>query len=314
MPGQHATGTGGGSRPLGPLRRGTREVGLGLVVLGFIVLLFVAYQLFGTNLTESHNQHRLAKTFTHALHVSQAGADSSTIGSSTSTEIDPSVPLGSAIAHLIIPKIGVDKYVVEGVADDDLDQGPGHYPGTPLPGQVGNVAIAGHRTTYGAPFFRLDELAPGDDIYITDTTGSRFVYQVASSEVVQPDDVSVLDATSDAELTLTTCNPKYGSSSRLVVVAKLVGTPAPVAAAPKVVSPSTPRSADRNLTAGTSSAWPPALLYGGLVVVGWVMVRVLINRSRRWARLAAYVLGIGVCLVPLWFCFENVVRILPPSL
>src|SRR3546814_8717472 len=74
------------------------------------------------------------------------------------------VPEGTAIAHIRIPKIGVDETIIEGVSLADLKHGPGHFPETPLPGQEGNAAIAGHRTTYGAPFNRINELVPGDEI------------------------------------------------------------------------------------------------------------------------------------------------------
>src|ERR1700722_13538307 len=99
--------------------------------------------------------------------------------------------------------------------------GPGHYPGTPLPGQRGNVGIAGHRTTFGAPFFRLNEVVPGDLIYLTDTSGTTWVYSVQREWVVAPTDVGVLDPTQKAELTLTTCNPRFEAISRLVVRAQL---------------------------------------------------------------------------------------------
>ena len=87
---------------------------------------------------------------------------------------------GDAIAHLRIPAIGVDKIVVEGVQVADLKRGPGHYPDSPLPGQPGNAAIAGHRTTYGAPFNRLDELEQGDEILVTTVQGA-FRYEVRAS-------------------------------------------------------------------------------------------------------------------------------------
>ena len=92
---------------------------------------------------------------------------------------------GNGLARLEIPKIGVDKIVVEGVGVEDLRKGPGHYPGTALPGVVGNVAIAGHRTTYGAPFGDIDKLKPGDEIILTTVTG-RYVYNVTGTQDRQP--------------------------------------------------------------------------------------------------------------------------------
>ncbi len=121
-----------------------------------------------------------------------------------------------------IDKIGVDEMIVAGVRASDLDEGVGHYPYTPLPGNVGNTAIAGHRTTHGQPFFNLDELAAGDEITVQTLQGI-FVYSVTGSKIVPPTDFTVL--ASDPEqstLTLTTCHPRYSQKQRLVVRAELV--------------------------------------------------------------------------------------------
>jgi len=132
---------------------------------------------------------------------------------------------GDAVAEIRIPRIGLTKTVVEGVTTEQLKKGPGHYPGTPLPGQAGNASIAGHRTTYGAPFGEIDELEINDLIYVTTLQGS-FVYRVIDQLIVSPKDVWVLDPSNDNHLTLTTCHPKYSARERLVVVAELIGEPA----------------------------------------------------------------------------------------
>jgi sortase A len=134
----------------------------------------------------------------------------------------PIPPPGGALDHLVIRAIGLSRYVVQGVDETDLQMGPGHYAGTPLPGQHGNVAIAGHRTTFGAPFFRLNEVARGDLILLTDTSGTTWVYDVVHQWVVDPSDTVVLDPTPTATLTLTTCNPRFEATSRLVVRAALL--------------------------------------------------------------------------------------------
>jgi sortase A len=135
----------------------------------------------------------------------------------------PPIERGHALALLEIPKIGKTGdnalAVVPGVTLDDLKDGPGHYPDTPLPGQLGNSAIAGHRTTWGEPFRNIDKLEPGDEIIVTMLTGDRFVYVVASTEIVDPSDYDVV-STSDpnvAELTLTSCHPVYSARQRIVV-------------------------------------------------------------------------------------------------
>jgi len=131
----------------------------------------------------------------------------------------PQPSRGDPLLRLEIPKIGRDDIVVPGVALDDLKDGPGHYPDTPLPGQLGNAAIAGHRTTYGAPFFDVDRLAAGDEIITTLLNGDRFVYEVTDVEVVGATDYQVVTTTNPniAELTLTSCHPKYTARDRIVV-------------------------------------------------------------------------------------------------
>ena len=93
------------------------------------------------------------------------------------TVSDPA--LGQPVGLLSIPKIGILDAIVEGVGEAQLEEGPGHYPGTALPGEVGNVAIAGHRTTYAHPFYNLDALAPGDNVYILTSQG-LFEYTVTN--------------------------------------------------------------------------------------------------------------------------------------
>ncbi len=129
---------------------------------------------------------------------------------------------GDPIARLEIPRIGADDIVVAGVSKGDLKKGPGHFPDTPLPGQLGNAAIAGHRTTYGQPFFDVDKLTPGDEIVAT-TLNGRFVYRVTGTQIVSPNDywvVATTDPTS-ATLTLTSCHPKWTARERIIVFAEL---------------------------------------------------------------------------------------------
>ena len=150
-------------------------------------------------------------------------------------ELLPADPIPDAIAELSplrgdplgrieIPALGLDWAVVEGTSAAELRKGPGHIPGTSLPGQPGNAVLSGHRTTYGAPFHRLDELVEGDEI-IVETTIGRHRYRVVSLLVVAPGDTWVVNGRDGAWLTLTTCNPKYSSRQRLVVFAALVEGP-----------------------------------------------------------------------------------------
>ena len=171
-------------------------------------------------------------------HISEA-AEARSIARLLDPEVETLLPLlypaaGEAIARIVIPSIDVDEVVVAGVDVEDLRKGPGHYGTTPLPGQPGNAAIAGHRTTYGAPFGGIAELAPGDEI-IVETLQGTFVYRVLAGSriagrslghhIVAPTALEVLDDHGDNRLTLTSCHPKYSSRQRIIVHATLVGDP-----------------------------------------------------------------------------------------
>ena len=138
-----------------------------------------------------------------------------------------SVGTGDALTRIKIPKIGADVVVVEGTTMSALRAGAGHYPQTPLPCEVGNVAIAGHRTTYGKPFHNLDLLAPGDTITLETPIGSCTYRLVKPPFIVAPTDTSVVNPTPTATLTLTTCHPKGSARQRLIVQAELVGDATP---------------------------------------------------------------------------------------
>jgi sortase A len=127
---------------------------------------------------------------------------------------------GDSIAHLQIPAIGVSEYVVEGTDLGSLRKGPGHYPETPLPGDRGTTAIAGHRTTYGAPFRRIDQLKRGNVITI-DMPDGRFVYRVERTKVVDDQDLSVLEAAGYQRLVLSACHPLYSAAQRIIAFARL---------------------------------------------------------------------------------------------
>jgi len=146
------------------------------------------------------------------------------IGTATPEEAPPrvaNVP-GDAVAIIRIPKIDVDYVVVEGTDVESLKKGPGHYTDTAYPWDAtGRVGIAGHRTTYGAPFWSLNELRPGDRIVLATEYGI-FNYRVTGSRVISPSDGSVLEPTREPTLVLTTCNPRFSAAERLIVFADRV--------------------------------------------------------------------------------------------
>jgi LPXTG-site transpeptidase (sortase) family protein len=142
--------------------------------------------------------------------------------------VSPARPaaIGEPLTRLEIPKLGVDTIVVEGTSLAALKAGAGHYPQTPLPGAKGNVSIAGHRTTYGRPFNRVEELKPGDKIILTTPVGV-YTYEVARAPwITSPEDFAVIGNTPDAVLTLTSCHPKGSARQRIIVRAKLIASKA----------------------------------------------------------------------------------------
>ena len=239
-----------------------------LITLGLLMFGFVAYQLWGTGIQTAQAQRELSAEFnklvggagtttttittavpsTSTTSVSVTAPTTTPVGSTapTTTTTPPAasakpIPAeGEAVARMEIPKIGLNRIVVEGAAAGDLAKGPGHFPETPLPGQLGNAAVAGHRTTHLHPFYDIDQLQPGDEINIT-TLNGRYVYRVTGSEVVSPDDYAAVIPTTDptkATLTLVSCTPRYSSSNRIIVHAELVATESDplTAAAPGVPS------------------------------------------------------------------------------
>lgn len=137
--------------------------------------------------------------------------------------LDRKVGIGDSLTRIVIPDIDVDVVVVEGTTASALRAGAGHYPSTPLPCEIGNVGIAGHRTTYGRPFHNVDRLEPGSRITLETPIGSCTYEVTAEPFAVSPTQVDVVANTPDeATLTLTTCHPKGSARQRLIVKAKLV--------------------------------------------------------------------------------------------
>ncbi len=308
-----------------PVVRWVGRLGRLLSGAGVLMLLFVGYQLWGTGFVEARAQDDLVEEFEQfvdATPVDVGSEDTPATSDAPEAATQPaavdagwpvSLDAGSALARLRIPAIDVDKVIVEGVARDDLRRGPGHYPGTALPGQAGNAAIAGHRTTYGAPFFRLDELNPGDEILI-ETPAGEVRYVVSGSEIVAPTEVDVLDDVGDNRLTLTTCSPKYSAAERLIVTALLDATEEPAVVAP--VEPGTQSALpvfERQTLDETAEGRPsrlPVVLWG---FAAGVVAAAIWYLGRRWRRWPTYLVGSPVFLVVLFVFFEHLNRLLPPS-
>jgi sortase A len=120
------------------------------------------------------------------------------------------------VGEIRIPKIGLVHKVYEGISLTVINKGPGHWPGSAMPGQLGNAVFAGHRTTYSKPFNRLNELVPGDEISFTTADGTS-VYRMTKVEIVKPTDVWIVDPTPDATITLFACHPPGSARQRIVI-------------------------------------------------------------------------------------------------
>lgn len=215
------------------LRMLARGIGQLLITLGVLILLFVVYELWGTGFYTAAQQHKLESTIQKQWNAGGA-PDVSTL------PVD-NVPLGTGIAVLFIPRLGQHYHfvVVEGTEFSDLQRGPGHYPGTALPGQVGNFAVAGHRTTYQHPFKDIAKLRRGDYI-VLETKDHWFTYRIEDipgtnipwKEIVSPTSVQVAYPVPDQSdpakaptlklLTFTSCHPEYSARERYVIHAMLV--------------------------------------------------------------------------------------------
>jgi sortase A len=226
------------------VRFGLRGLGQTLITAGLVVLLFVAYELWITNIFAHEKQ---VKVHTALEKQWAAGDDPLVPKLALPGDKQSTIPLGTGIANIYIPRLGTDYHftIVEGTNDADLEQGPGHYVGSALPGQIGNFAVAGHRVGKGEPFLNLDQLKPGDPIVI-ETKSAWYIYRVKGdqatgnlstlgadgvpgSQVVDPSDGNVLfpvpnhqGATpTQALMTMTTCTPKFSASDRLIVYSAL---------------------------------------------------------------------------------------------
>jgi sortase A len=266
------------------MRRLLSGVGRTLITAGVLLLLFVAYQLWGTGIRQAQEQHKLKNSFEKELladgitplnfdDLASVTAPPTTVAAVPVTEATPVGPstttaapkgptttattavpavttstlpqvragrsrmkapsAGRKLGLIVIPRLRVRQVFVEGTAKADLETGPGRYSRSAYPGQPGNAAIAGHRTTFGAPFFNMNLMRVGDPIFVQTKQGN-FRYDVIDAckpkctgngwFIVSPKDSSVLAATpGDNLLTLTTCHPKYQAKQRLIVRARLVG-------------------------------------------------------------------------------------------
>jgi sortase A len=226
-----------------------RSFGWLLLTAGAVLLLYLVWLLWFTGFETRVEQQKILGEFegfgvaqTDGSLLGGQGADNPTIADGD-LDGDGNPLDGSALAVIEFERPGSDKPpvtdvplgVVEGTSLAALTRGPGHYASTALPGQTGNFAIAGHRTTNDAPFYNLDQLVPGDLVHVTDRAGERFTYAVLDEtrgggapgqNIVLPTETWVLDrdpiGIGAPLMTMSTCHPRFSATYRLVIFAELV--------------------------------------------------------------------------------------------
>lgn len=242
---RHASGRPAPARRIGVLDRTVQIAGELLITAGIILLLFIAWQLWWTNVESDAKQREVIKDFAQDLKtVSTAPASVPSAGPAASygpAVVGAEPAAGATIGVVYIPRFGPGYTVpvVQGTTTAVLDSlGLGHYEGTVMPGGAGNFAVAGHRQTHGAVLDNIDALVPGDRIYIQ-TKDGYYVYVFRNSEIVLPSRTDVLlpvpaqpaATPTESYFTMTSCNPRFGSQERIIAYSLLEGWQ-PISAGP----------------------------------------------------------------------------------
>ena len=302
-------------------------IGKTFITTGLLLLGLVVYQLWGTGIETRRTQSALRQEFNRIITQTETPRAAGT---------SAFLPVTDALALIEIPSINIAKIIVEGITPKDLRRGPGHFPKTPMPGEIGNSAIAGHRTSYDAPFGNLNTVSLDDIIYVTTPKG-KFAYTVKEVSVVAPDKTSVLANTPKvATLTLVTCHPRFSTSQRLIVRAELSSTtptstptstpsnaPMPTTTIPQVVE-ATPPEAISDVSANDFGKWFsdtsaifPTLLCGAFLIALAISRKFLRNQvsrrvtSRRASSIATYALLSVPFLVTLFYFYRYINLLLP---
>jgi sortase A len=308
-------------RPFAPRRRSRVDTVVGVigvigrifVVAGVVLLFFTAYLLWGTGVYTKHQQNQFEKTIAANPLV---GDDDLTPGKSIpDARPDKEPKLGDPLFSIKVPKIGLDTIVVNGVRVDDLKKGPGLFPGckegedsdecvkgAKYPGENGNVAISGHRTTYGAPFFRVNELKKGDVIDLV-AGRARYRYRVREQKILDP--VTGFNEVLQgprSELTLTSCHPRFSAAQRLIIKADFEGSSL-VAVGPSRSGPT---------RSGAPPVIPTDVIILGSIALASALASLGLSKKYQWTA-AFTALGI-VAAAGLWVgVFPRVLSLLPEN-
>jgi sortase A len=272
-------------------RRVARIAGAILLGLGVVLALFVAFEFLFSGLIEQRNQRALLPQLQSRMQITTFDAR---------TEPIPSGPIGL----IQIPSLGVSQVVVQGSTTQDLQQGPGHLDGTPLPGEFGNAVIVGHRRLYGGPFSGLPLLHVGDQI-VAVTGQGRFVYHVEKIVTVRPGQSDVVSPSLDSRLSLVTSG-SLQSGDRVAVIAKLQGHPVGLPHRAPVAVP-----AEELGITGNISGLLMAILWGQVLAVALVLG---VRAFRVWPRSISYLIVVPPVLMLLWLVFASLDRFLPGTL
>jgi len=226
------------------LARATHAFGELLLTVGALLLLFVAYTLWWTGVETGNQQDALKDELAsqweqQPLQPGQPGATGAPgVPPPPGAPEEPpglaDVEIGDGVAILRIPRFGPSYAwaVVEGIDEDNLTRGPGHYPETALPGEVGNFAVAGHRATHGEPFAQFEELETGDPVvvetatqwYTYEITDIEYPVPISSGWALDPNPLDLGNPPTKPMMTLTTCHPRWASTFRFLVFSELVNT------------------------------------------------------------------------------------------
>lgn len=211
-------------------RRAVQVAGELMITLGLFLLLFIVWQMWWTTLVSEAQSRDTTAALAQQWEEPAAPAPASEPAAPAVPPVQKDPAGGKPFGIIHIPRFGADwdpRPIVQGISDEDLKHGVGHYPKTVMPGGVGNLSIAGHRVTYGAPFNQIDELKQGDHIVVETETG-WYTYKMTSAKIVYPDEVEVVAPVPDRPgvtatermLTLTACHPEYSARQRYIVHAK----------------------------------------------------------------------------------------------
>jgi sortase A len=270
-----------------------RTLLVGLLVAGTLLTTFAGYELWFSGLLQSRSQAALLSEFRRSLALDD-----------TPQLVTP--PIGRPVGVVEIPRLGGEQVIVQGIGSDQTKMGPGHDPSSPAPGQAGNAVLVGRRTTYGAPFRRLDALRTGDSIIVTTRQG-QFLYSVLSSRTASLGDTKVVAASSDARMTLITSDPAYHPGHELVVVAKMQGEGL------QAPGPLPLRSlGDRPGRSTNLDGWGSILLWGQLLAAA--IAGTLYLYRRRWNPAVTYLLTTPVLITLAVLFYRAVDGLLPPTL